>query len=123
MKLKIKKQQIYSTVREIKFFLISIHFDLDKDKNLLDKFFREDFNISLPVEGAREKRESLTSSRPITKINLNLKAEDCIELLFYHESDANIFVEKLKEQIKYLFKILREKSQKIPEMKEIEEEI
>ncbi len=111
MKLNISKRRVQSLLRDTQFFEVIVDFDLTSDEALFPKYFDEDFMISLNVEGARERGHTLTSSRPATKLKISLKSQDTIDLLFAHESDANIFIERLKEQSKKVIEILRSKSE------------
>ena len=111
MKLKIKKRRVLSLLREAEFFEVLVNAEFSEaDENLFDRYFNEDFTISLHVDGARERGHSLTSSRPKTRVKFNLKKMEPLQLLFAHESDANVFVERLKEQASILLKMMRDKT-------------
>ena len=110
MKLNISKKRVKSLLRETEFFEVIVDFDLSSDESLFPKYFDEDFLISLNVEGARERGHTLTASRPVTKLKINLKSSESIDLLFAHESDANMFIERLKEQSKKVMEVLRSKA-------------
>ena len=111
MKLNISKKRVQSLLRDTQFFEVMVEFDLSSDESLFPKYFDEDFLISLHVEGARERGHTLTSSRPVTKLKINLKSSESIDLLFAHESDANMFIERLKEQSRKVMEILRKKAE------------
>lgn len=111
MKLNISKKRVKSLLRETEFFEVVVDFDLSSDESLFPKYFDEDFLISLNVDGARERGHTLTASRPVTKLKINLKSSESIDLLFAHESDANMFIERLKEQSKKVMEILRSKAE------------
>ena len=111
MKLNISKRRVQSLLRDTQFFEVVVDVDLTSDESLFPKYFDEDFLISLSVEGARERGHTLSSSRPVTKLKINLKSAEVINLLFAHESDANMFVERLKEQSKKVMEILRSKAE------------
>ena len=111
MKLNISKKRVQSLLRETEFFEVIVDFDLSSDESIFPKYFDEDFLISLNVEGARERGHTLTASRPVTKLKINLKSSESIDLLFAHESDANMFIERLKEQSKKVMEILRSKAE------------
>ena len=111
MKLNISKKRVKSRLRETEFFEVVVDFDLSSDESLFPKYFDEDFLISLNVDGARERGHTLTASRPVTKLKINLKSSESIDLLFAHESDANMFIERLKEQSKKVIEILRSKAE------------
>ena len=112
MKLNISKKRVKSLLRETEFFEVVVDFDLSSDESLFPKYFDEDFLISLNVDGARERGHTLTASRPVTKLKINLKSSESIDLLFEHESDANMFIERLKEQSKKVMEILRSEAEK-----------
>ena len=112
MKLNISKKRVKSLLRETEFFEVVVDFDLSSDESLFPKYFDEDFLISLNVDGARERGHTLTASRPVTKLKINLKSSESIDLLFAHESDANMFIERLKEQSKKVMEILRSEAEK-----------
>ena len=111
MKLNISKKRVKSLLRETEFFEVVVDFDLSSDESLFPKYFDEDFLISLNVDGARERGNTITASRPVTKLKINLKSSESIDLLFAHESDANMFIERLKEQSKKVIEILRSKAE------------
>ena len=111
MKLNISKKRVLSLLRDTQFFEVMVEFDLSSDESLFPKYFDEDFLISLNVEGARERGHTLTASRPVTKLKISLKSSEAIDLLFAHESDANMFIERLKEQSKKVMEILRSKAE------------
>lgn len=111
MKLNISKRRVQSLLRDTQFFEVVVDVDLTSDESLFPKYFDEDFLISLSVDGARERGHTLSASRPVTKLKINLKSAEVISLLFVHESDANMFIERLKEQSKKVMEILRSKAE------------
>ena len=111
MKLNISKRRVQSLLRDTQFFEVVVDVDLSSDEYLFPKYFDEDFLISLSVEGARERGHTLSASRPVTKLKINLKSAEATNLLFAHESDANMFIERLKEQYKKVLEILRKKAE------------
>ena len=107
MKVTITKKKVRSLILEKEYFSVHAAFDISGETEMFDRYFREDLTLTLPVEGARERRPSLTSSRPITKVTMNLLSGEPIDLIFVHESDAQIFVEKYKEKLRSLLEALR----------------
>ena len=110
MILKISKKMVKSSMRDTQFYEVVVEFDLTADESLFSKYFDEDFIISLHVDGARERGHTLTASRPVTKLKINLKSAEGLDLLFAHQSDANMFVERLKEQAAKVMELLRSKA-------------
>ena len=110
MILKISKKMVKSSMRDTQFYEVVVDFDLTADESLFSKYFDEDFIISLHVDGARERGHTLTASRPVTKLKINLKSAEGLDLLFAHQSDANMFVERLKEQAAKVMELLRSKA-------------
>jgi len=111
MILKISKKRVKSSLRDTQFYEVIVDFDLTADESLFSKYFDEDFIISLHLDGARERGHTLTASRPVTKLKIDLKSAEGLDLLFAHESDANMFVERLKEQASKVMEILRSKAE------------
>ena len=110
MILKISKKMVKSSMRDTQFYEVVVDFDLTADESLFSKYFDEDFIISLHVDGARERGHTLTAIRPVTKLKINLKSAEGLDLLFAHQSDANMFVERLKEQAAKVMELLRSKA-------------
>ena len=111
MILKISKKRVKSSLRDTQFYEVIVDFDLTSDESLFSKYFDEDFIISLHLDGARERGHTLTASRPVTKLKIDLKSAEGLDLLFAHESDANMFVERLKEQAGKVMELLRSKAE------------
>jgi len=111
MILKISKKRVKSSLRDTQFYEVIVDFDLTADESLFSKYFDEDFIISLHLDGARERGHTLTASRPVTKLKIDLKSAEGLDLLFAHESDANMFVERLKEQAGKVMELLRSKAE------------
>ncbi len=110
MIIKISKKRVKSSLRDTQFYEVVVDFDLTEDESLFSKYFDEDFIITLHVEGARERGHTLTASLPVTKLKINLKSAESLDLLFAHKSDANMFVERLKEQASKIMELLRSKA-------------
>ena len=111
MILKVSKKIVKSSLRDTQFYEVVVEFDLTADESLFSKYFDEDFIISLHVDGARERGHTLTASRPVTKLKIDLKSAESLDLLFAHQSDANMFVERLKEQTGKIMELLRSKAE------------
>ena len=94
-------------MKDTQFYEVTVEFDISSDETILSKYFEEDFIITLHVNGARERGHSLTASRPVTKVRLNIKSNESTILLFAHQSDANIFIERIKEQAGKVMEMLR----------------
>ena len=107
MKVTFAKKKVSSLALEKEFYSVRVDYDNSTESETFERYFREDLTLTLTVEGARERRASLTSSRPVTKITVNLLSAEPIELLFAHESDAQIFIEKFKEKLRGLLEALR----------------
>jgi len=118
MILNISKRRVKSLMRDTQFYEVIVDFDISSDESILPKYFDEDFVITLHVEGARERGHSLTASRPVTKVRLNIKSTESVILLFAHQSDANIFIERLKEQVGKVLEMLRKKSEEASDFDE-----
>ena len=110
MIIKISKKRVKSSLRDTQFYEVVVDFDLTADESLFSKYFDEDFVITLHVDGARERGHTLTASRPVTKLKIDLKSAEGLDLLFAHKSDANMFVERLKEQVGKIMELLRSKA-------------
>lgn len=118
MFLNISKKKVISLMKDTQFYEVTIEFDISSDESLLTKYFDEDFIITLHVNGARERGHTLTASRPATKVRLNIKSNESTILLFAHKSDANIFIERLKEQAGKVLEMLRSKSEETSDFDE-----
>ena len=118
MFLNISKKKVISLMKDTQFYEVTIDFDISSDESLLTKYFDEDFIIALHVNGARERGHTLTASRPATKVRLNIKSNKSTILLFAHKSDANIFIERLKEQAGKVLEMLRSKSEETSDFDE-----
>jgi len=118
MILNISKKNVKSLMKDTQFFEVTVDFDVSSEESILSKYFDEDFVITLHVEGARERGHTLTASRPITKVRLNIKSTESTILLFAHQSDANIFIERLKEQAEKVLGMLRKKSEEVSDFDE-----
>jgi len=111
MLLNISKKKVISLMKDTEFYEVTVEFDISSDETILSKYFEEDFIITLHVNGARERGHTLTASRPVTKVRLNIKSNESTILLFAHQSDANIFIERIKEQAGKVLEMLRSKSE------------
>lgn len=111
MLLNISKKKVISLMKDTQFYEVTVEFDISSDESILSKYFEEDFIITLHVNGARERGHTLTASRPVTKVRLNIKSNESTILLFAHQSDANIFIERIKEQAGKVLEMLRSKSE------------
>lgn len=111
MLLNISKKKVISLMKDTQFYEVTVEFDITSDESILSKYFEEDFIITLHVNGARERGHTLTASRPVTKVRLNIKSNESTILLFAHQSDANIFIERIKEQAGKVLEMLRSKSE------------
>jgi len=111
MLLNISKKKVISLMKDTQFYEVTVEFDISSDEAILSKYFEEDFIITLHVNGARERGHTLTASRPVTKVRLNIKSNESTILLFAHQSDANIFIERIKEQAGKVLEMLRSKSE------------
>lgn len=111
MLLNISKKKVISLMKDTQFYEVTVEFDISSDETILSKYFEEDFIITLHVNGARERGHTLTASRPVTKVRLNIKSNESTILLFAHQSDANIFIERIKEQAGKVLEMLRSKSE------------
>lgn len=111
MLLNISKKKVISLMKDTQFYEVTVEFDIASDEAILSKYFEEDFIITLHVNGARERGHTLTASRPVTKVRLNIKSNESTILLFAHQSDANIFIERIKEQAGKVLEMLRSKSE------------
>jgi len=111
MFLNISKKKVISLMKDTQFYEVTVEFDISSDEPILSKYFDEDFIISLHVEGVRERGHTLRASRPVTKVRLNIKSNESTILLFAHQSDANTFIERLKEQTAKVLEMLRNKSE------------
>jgi len=111
MLLNISKKKVISLMKDTQFYEVTVDFDISSDEAILSKYFEEDFIIALHVNGARERGHTLTASRPVTKVRLNIKSNESTILLFAHQSDANIFIERIKEQAGKVMEMLRSKSE------------
>ena len=118
MILNISKRRVKSLMRDAQFYEVTVDIDISSDESILSKYFYEDFTITLHVEGARERAHTLAASRPITKVRLNIKSPESVILLFAHQSDANIFIERLKEQAAKVLEMLRKKSEEASDFDE-----
>ena len=118
MILNISKKNVKSLMKDTQFFEITVDFDISSEESILSKYFDEDFIITLHVMGARERGHTLTASRPITKVKLNIRSTESTILLFAHQSDANIFIERLKEQAQKVLEMLRKKSEEVSDFDE-----
>ena len=118
MILNISKRRVKSLMRDTQFYEVIVDFDISSDESILSKYFDEDFIITLHVEGARERGHTLTASRPVTKVRLNIKSTESVILLFAHQSDANIFIERLKEQAGKVLEMLRKQSEEASDFDE-----
>lgn len=118
MILNISKKNVKSLMKDTQFFEITVDFDISSEESILSKYFEEDFVITLHVDGARERGHTLTASRPVTKVKLNIKSTESTILLFAHQSDANIFIERLKEQAGKVLEMLRKKSEEVSDFDE-----
>ena len=98
-------------MKDTQFYEVTVEFDISSDEAILSKYFEEDFIITLHVNGARERGHTLTASRPVTKVRLNIKSNESTILLFAHQSDANIFIERIKEQAGKVIEMLRSRSE------------
>jgi len=110
MLLNISKKKVISLMKDTQFYEVTVDFDISSDEAILSKYFEEDFIITLHVNGARERGHTLTASRPLTKVRLNIKSNESTILLFAHQSDANIFIERIKEQAGKVMEMLRNRS-------------
>ncbi len=111
MLLNISKKKVISLMKDTEFYEVTVEFDISSDEAILSKYFEEDFIITLHVNGARERGHTLTASRPVTKVRLNIKSNESTILLFAHQSDANIFIERIKEQAGKVLEMLRSRSE------------
>ena len=111
MLLNISKKKVISLMKDTQFYEVTVDFDISSDEAILSKYFEEDFIITLHVNGARERGHTLTASRPVTKVRLNIKSNESTILLFAHQSDANIFIERIKEQAGKVMEMLRSRSE------------
>ena len=111
MLLNISKKKVISLMKDTQFYEVTVEFDISSDETILSKYFEEDFIITLHVNGARERGHTLTASRPVTKVRVNIKSNESTILLFAHQSDANIFIERIKEQAGKVLEMLRSKSE------------
>jgi len=118
MLLNISKKKVISLMKDTQFYEVTVDFDISSDEAILSKYFEEDFIITLHVNGARERGHTLTASRPVTKVRLNIKSNESTILLFAHQSDANIFIERIKEQAGKVLEMFRGKSEESSDLDE-----